>query len=130
MTSEAKALALVNGVKTERGRNSYSHYTRLNRALDDGHEALCRTIEQIEAFRQEVSDAVANWKDMSDFSSFETMLKLAEQDLFGFIIPTPKPDPLVEAMHDCGVDRFESWADQLRAALEARGLEIREKNDD
>ena len=44
-----------------------------------------------------------------------------------FIIPAPKPDPLVEAMADCGVDRFESWADQLRAALDARGFEIREK---
>ena len=40
------------------------------------------------------------------------------------IIPAPKHDPLVEAMADCGVDRFESWADQLRAALEARGLTI------
>ena len=76
-------------------------------------KALCRAIEQHEAFRQEVSDAL-----LSD-GVFPEGHKLSR-----FIIPAPKHDPLVEAMADCGVDRFESWADQLRAALEARGLTI------
>lgn len=74
-------------------------------------EAHARAIEQHEAFRQEVSDAI---------------VKLGcwpyTVDLGRFIIA--KPDPLVEAMHDCGVDRFESWADQLRAAIEKRGGKI------
>lgn len=43
------------------------------------------------------------------------------------IIPAPKPDPLVEI--------FEAWfgnvqMEPFRAALDARGLQIVEKNDD
>ncbi len=85
-------------------------------------EALCRAIEQHEAFRREVSDVVEQALSFGDVESLRRKGVLSR-----FIIPKPKPDPLVEAMADCGVDRFESWADQLRAALEARGLEIREK---
>ena len=123
MTSEAKALALVNGVKTERGRNSYSHYTRLSRALDDGHEALCRAIEQHEAFRQEVSDAVAVVMNMYPGA-------IPARHLSRFIIPKPKPDPLVEALDSLGLRKADEWAGDIRKALAARGLEIREKNDD
>lgn len=52
-----------------------------------------------------------------------------------FIIPAPKPDPLVEAIAESDDNFDPDWdyapyADALRAALEARGLEIREKNDD
>ena len=119
---EAKALALVNGVKTERGRNSYSHYTRLNRALDDGHEALCRAIEQHEAFRREVSDAAQVYEEMCWPMWWEGFER--------FIIPAPKPDPLVEVLKDLSWDEetaAEEWAADIHAALEARGLEIREK---
>ena len=131
---EAKALALVNGVKTERGRNSYSHYTRLSRALDDGHEALCRAIEQHEAFKQNVSDAVADYKADQPY-----VWKQSASDYFcHFIIPAPKPDPLVEVLDKMLRRRFldplpdvlTDEAHWLRAELEARGLEIRSKNDD
>jgi hypothetical protein len=45
------------------------------------------------------------------------------------IIPATKPDPLVEVLKDFG--GFMPDADDFRAALEARGLEIRSKaNDD
>lgn len=113
---EQKALALVKAVSAERCR---PYYTRtINRRVDTD-EALCRAIEQHEAFRQEVSDTIQAMlaKDGAIIRNY----------LDRFIIPAPKPDPLVEAMADCGVDRFESWADQLRAALDARGFEIREK---
>ena len=86
-----------------------------------GYTALCRAIEQHEAFKQDVSRVMAY---------FKALYPTLPTDYDRFIIPAPKPDPLVEAMADCGVDRFESWADQLRAALEARGFEIRSKNDD
>ena len=120
---EAKALALVNGVKTERGRNSYSHYTRLNRALDDGHEALFRAIEQHEAFRQEVSDVVEKYFSM-DWNTHHMA-----SDLHRFISPRTKPDPLVEIIGQLedgswGETKAE-YASKLRAALEACGLEIR-----
>ena len=131
---EAKALALVNGVKTERGRNSYSHYTRLNRALDDGHEALCRAIEQHEAFKQNVSDAVEDTRFMVETHGDIKALILVSNRLDRFIIPKPKPDPLVEVLTEVdtgnGWDDEEDYARQIHKALAARGLEIREKNDD
>lgn len=123
---EQKALALVNEIFAEVG-GSPIDYDALVGAGDVVTLALCHAIEQHEAYKQEVSDAVANWKDMSDFSSFETMLKLAEQDLFGFIIPTPKPDPLVEALDSLGLRKADEWAGDIRKALAARGLEIGEK---
>jgi len=116
---EKKALALVNEIEHERGEDELTPRIMRGLIID---EALCRAIEQHEAFRQEVSDAVVEYYGSYHNASGEPLER--------FIIGKPKSDPLVEAMADCGVDRFESWADQLRAALEARGLEIREKNDD
>jgi hypothetical protein len=83
-------------------------------------------IEQHEAFKQEVSDE-CTW--IFAYSSTRTI----REHLSRFIIPKPKPDPLADVWKsmfpngDCGncMD-----ANQLRAALDARGLEIRSKNDD
>jgi hypothetical protein len=84
-------------------------------------------IEQHEAFKQEVSDVVEEY--------FGEHL-VAEDDgdaLASFIIPKPKPkpDPLVEAVYevDNGPACYnrEDYCNKIRAALEARGLEIREK---
>ena len=107
-----KALALVNEVRRERDGTSYTEYTRLYRDLE-WSEALCRAIEQHEAFKQEVSDALEIYSPES-----------RNPALGRFIIP--KSDPLVEVIA--------GWtggtvllASDLRAALDARGLEIREK---
>ena len=116
---EQKALALVNKIFAEVG-GSPIDYDALVGAGDVVTLALCRALEQHEAFKQEVSDAVEEAIDRGFYA----------QALQSLIIPAPKPDPLVEAMADCGVDRFESWADQLRAALEARGLTITTKEKD
>ncbi len=99
---------------------------------EDGHgylnydaalAALCRVIEQHEAFRQEVSDALHVWYD----GTYPPVLDR-------FIIPAAKTDPLVEVISEIedgtyGETKAE-YAVKLRAALEARGFEIREKNDD
>ena len=95
---------------------------------EDGHgylnydaalAALCRAIEQHEAFRQEVSDALeaaqASW--VNPIEQYQR-----------FIIPAPKPDPLVEAWIEATGNTV--GMEPLNAALEARGLEIRSKNDD
>ena len=78
-------------------------------------------IEQHEAFRQEVSDAVEAVLDRYYVLNIEDMLS-------HLIIPAPKYDPLVDVLKDFG--GFMPDADDFRAALEARGLEIRSKNDD
>jgi hypothetical protein len=116
---EQKALALVNEVFTEKG-GSPIDYAALEGAGDVVTLALCRAIEQHEAFRQEVSDALLEYYGGYHNASGETLER--------FIIK-PKPDPLVEVMDDLGWDSdvATDYAKDLRAALEARGLEIREK---
>jgi len=113
---EAKALALVNEVGSERTGIQASN-------IDRNHifqEALCRAIEQHEAFRQEVSDAVEAYLKWSD----ECLL--ARWDGFDrFIIPKPKPDPLEDVLEDICIAPHH--AKIIRAALDALGFEIREK---
>ena len=115
-TTKKKALALVNEVE---GGNWLPHETDRIRNF----ATICRAIEQYEAFKLEVSDAVG--AVFAGYHDAPIPWVVMRRKLEPFIIA--KPDPLVEAMADCGVDRFESWANQLRAALAARGLEIREK---
>ena len=81
-------------------------------------KVLCRAIEQHEAFRQEVSDA------LYDYFGDEHVECNGRLSRF-FIIPAPKPDPLVETLKnmDAVMERLEAF----RAALEAAGFEIREK---
>jgi hypothetical protein len=91
-------------------------------------EALCRAIEQHEAFRQQVSDVV--YKSLT--SIVKGCAADAAGDLSRFIIPKPKPDPLVEVLEEIsgegGFDNFDHYAYNLHAALDARGWEIREKD--
>jgi hypothetical protein len=54
----------------------------------------------------------------------------AYKKLHRFIIPAPKPDPLVEVIEKCAGRTYpttEDAAKEFRAALDARGLEIKEK---
>ena len=87
-------------------------------------EALCRAIEQHEAFKQEVSDVMTYIKAL-----YPTLPRNFDR----FIIPKPKPDPLAGVFDECfdNVLEGETWSESMarrtRAALEARGLEIREK---
>jgi hypothetical protein len=119
---EQKALALVNEVLGEWGKDV--RYSSLGRLGNSTSEALFRAIEKHEAFKQEVSDAVEAVLDRYYVLNIEDMLSQ-------FIIPKPKPkpDPLVEVLKDLSWGREPAAAD-LRAALEARGFEIRKKNDD
>ena len=87
----------------------------------DRIEALSAENEQHEAFRQEVSDAAEH---LCTFYGVPIVM-----DKLGRFIIT-KPDPLVEAMIECGFGDSSNAADDIRAALAKRGLEIREKSDD
>ena len=84
------------------------------------HCPNCEATEQkLHDFKQEVSDAVVEYTRGAH-----------PQNLGQFIIPKPKPDPLVAVMKKLGWYYAPTDADDLRAALDAAGFEIREKNDD
>ena len=128
MKTEDKALALLNEVHGDNYSAAAIHgWTTI-------YTALCRAIEQHETtkqefsdFRQEVSDAVGAYLKWSD----ECLL--AKWDGFDrFIIPKPKPDPLVDVAKSLGYynTAAKHWAGDVHAALGALGFEIREKNDD
>jgi hypothetical protein len=84
----------------------------------DGPEAADR-IERHEAFKQEVSDTLQEYIECFSPPSWHRIDQ--------FIIP--KPDPLVDVAESLGYFNTAAigWAGDVRAALEARGLEIREK---
>jgi hypothetical protein len=90
-------------------------------------EALCRAIEQHEAFKQKVSDAVSALLDR--FLGDMLSQGVINGHLHQFIIPKPKPDPLEEVLTE--IDHAAMWVDkcaeEIRASLGARGWEIREK---
>ena len=121
---EAKALALVNEMRQE---HNLSPLYNLGLMDYTAHQALCRAIEQHEAFKQEVSDVVYR----SLMSIAKNCVADAAGDLSRFIIPKPKPDPLVEVLDNICIATEEypatEYARRIRAALEARGFEIREK---
>ena len=81
-------------------------------------------IEQHEAFRQEVSGVMTYIKAL-----YPTL----PRNFNRFIIPAPKPDPLVAVLHEVDTgpewDSPEDYCNKIRAALDAAGFEIREKND-
>lgn len=105
---EQKALALVNEVNAERNWASISTLIRDKLAHA---EALCRAIEQHEAFRQEVSDKV---------SIVAKLHPTAACYISDLIIA--KPDPLVEVCREIGLAPYRP--DELRAAIEKRGGKI------
>lgn len=107
---EQKARELANEVLNERGMAGRSY---IDRDIYT-HEALCRAIEQHEAFRQEVSDAVEEYCKGHGIPNYGR-----------FIIPAPKPDPLVDIVEWLGGEWTpEEYVKEIRAALEARGLTI------
>jgi hypothetical protein len=83
-----------------------------------GPDGSVLVLEDIEPFRQEVSKAMTYIKAL--YPTLPT-------DYDRFIIPKPKPDPLVEVLKELVLTTRMTSGD-LRAALEARGLEIREKS--
>jgi hypothetical protein len=117
---EEKAVALLNEVNTER---NMSLYCSINRKFVD-HEALCRAIEQHEAFRQEVSDTLQEYIECFSPPSWHRIDR--------FIIPKPKRDPLVEVIKAMQAEpttyvTTEVYANRIHKKLDALGFEIREK---
>jgi hypothetical protein len=112
---EKKALALVNEFADD------SCYELDDARFNEVCSALRRAIEQHEAFKQEVSDAAEEYNEAAAPMGWEG---------FDRFIIISKPDPLVDVFGECDDGTWETkaeYADKFRAALEARGLEIREK---
>jgi hypothetical protein len=129
MTAEEQAVVLVNEVRAERQQEIWKGVGD-RRGYGIVLEALCRAIEQHEAFKQEVSDALEEYKADQPY-----VWKQSASDYFDrFIIPRPEPDPLVRVINEViyaqpdGDINEATMAKGIRAALEARGLEIREKS--
>jgi hypothetical protein len=105
-------------------RSELSNDTPRQRAIlfdtNPSFRALCRAIEQHEAFKQEVSDVMTYIKAL-----YPTL----PRNFYRFIIPKPNPDPLYKCLEEAlarNGDDLTEHTDRLRAALEARGLEIKE----
>jgi hypothetical protein len=94
---------------------------QISKAAKPYFRALCDMIQQHEAFKQEVSKAMTYTKAL--YPTLPT-------DYDRFIIP--KSDPLAEVLEaiggdDAGYCDYNIYAALVRAGLEARGLEIRGK---
>ena len=92
------------------------------------HCPNCEATEQkLHDFKQKVSDALYDYFGDAHVQWGGPLSHL-------FIIPAPKPDPLVEVLEAMKDGRAgpttESYAKCLRVTLADFGLEIREKNDD
>ena len=119
---EQRAVTLLNKVAVERSAPSYKRLNRNNHTM----EALYRAIEQREAFKQEVSDAVES--AIKGCGPDQVRSAHIYASLHHLILPKPKPDPLVEVAESMGYydADAEDMAEELRAALKAQGLEIKE----
>lgn len=112
---ERKALALVNEVSDGFHDVTSLYAIHTAKAL---RSALCRAIEQHEAFRQEVSDACKKWTK-ANVNCREP------HDLDRFIIA--KPDPMDLVADDMMLGAYNprrEWGAELRAAIEKRGGKI------
>ena len=96
-------------------------------------QELQDTKQELSDFRQEVSDVASVCAQHFCENSWTVGDRQDHVDMLSrFIIPAPKPDPLVDVFckglwSEAGLSISTK---EIRAALEARGLEIREKNDD
>ena len=139
---EQKALWLLNEVAIE-------ECEEVNLAP---HETLCAALRlsviEHEDTKQELHDCKQEFSDFQQKVSDEvekqaqtvwdihcgcgTRHPISFNTLSQFIIPAPKPDPLYECLEEAlarNGDDLTEHTDRLRAALEARGFEIRKKND-
>ena len=88
--------------------------------------------QELADFKQKVSDAAKDALFTLEDHGHTEAVVIASNRFLQFIIPKPKPDPLVDVANSLGFynTAAKHWASDVRAALDALGFEIREKNDD
>ena len=118
---EKKALALLNECA---GTEVHGGWGTFDPNLTPCTRALCRAIEQHEAFKQEVSDAVELSIDRSGHDGLRA--GHINEYLGRFIISKPTVDPLVEALIKGGLVNLGAaeMAADIREALAKRDLKI------
>jgi len=97
----------------------------IDRKWNDNYEALCRAVEQHEAFKREVSDRASEAISIAMKAGFACERGPAISAILSpFILP--KPDPLIEALSeiDHAAMRPDECAKELRAALAKHGLKL------
>lgn len=89
--------------------------------------------QELADFRQEVSEAI---RADVDYQIANKAIPQYRANIVRFYIPAVEPDPLVEIFDECfnqDVLEGETWSEAMarktRAAMDARGLELREKSD-
>ena len=129
MTTKDKALAIANTLFDPIYRETLGQLSH-----EELMVTLVHAIEQHEATKREFSDTVEKAQTVREIHCQCSRKHVVSFDILNqFIIPAPKPDPLVEVLAEVAADYLndvsnEKYTNAIRAALEARGLEIREKN--
>ena len=120
-----KAIDLINEYRQQRGDRPIQ-FLAINApeisALIRSVQLHEKTKQELADFKQKVSDAAEEYN--------EAAAPIGWEGFDRFIIPKPKPDPLVEAMEKMGwyiAPNGPADAENFRAALDALGFEIREK---
>ena len=118
-----KAIDLINEYRQQRGLKP------IDWLVIDNPEAsaFIRSIQLHEKTKQELADFKQEVSKVMTY--IKALYPTLPRNFNRFIIPAPKPDPLREIAEAWGLHHTvaKSWVEDLRAALEARGLEIREK---
>ena len=134
MTTKYNAQAMLDEVQKE--HPSVSEYTLAIFALQRAIEYHGDTKQEFDDFRQAVSDAVEKQAQTvwDIHCRCGTRHPISFNTLEQFIIPKPKPDPLLAALLELELssDLQEGQHDAkwIRNKLDELGFEIREKNDD
>ena len=95
-------------------------------------EELQGVKQEFDDFKQKVSDVLEKQaRDVQIQCVCHRITKVSFNTLEQFIIPKPKPDPLINVAKMLGYynTAAKDLAGDIRATLDAAGFEIREKND-
>ena len=121
-------IGLINEYRQQRGFGPISWL-----AIDTPEvSAFIRSIQLHEKTKQELRDVK---QELADFRQEVSVSVKRVQigfesvgDLYRFIIPEPKRDPMTEVWRELFANEYNLY--EFIAAMDARGLEIREKSDD
>lgn len=112
-------------MNAERANAIRAKIEAFRQTAESAERELHATKQEFSDFRQRVSDDVN--------ACLQRNPTMDHTGVARYIIPAPKPDPLVDVLLEMelssDLEEGQHDAKYLRAKLDARGFEIREKND-